>query len=54
MPSIVIRTAQADDTPLILRFIRELAIYEKAEHEVEASEGDIRSSLFGPGSPAAR
>jgi GNAT superfamily N-acetyltransferase len=52
MPSIVIRTAHADDTPQILRFIRELALYEKAEHEVEASEADIRRSLFGAGSPA--
>ncbi|TWO69147.1 GNAT family N-acetyltransferase [Caenimonas sedimenti] len=52
MPSIVIRAAQADDARLILRFIRELAIYEKAEHEVEASEADIRASLFDPGGPA--
>lgn len=52
MPAIAIRPAHADDTPQILQFIRELAIYEKAEHEVEASEADIRDSLFTPGSPA--
>jgi len=52
MPAIHIRPAEADDTALILRFIRELALYEKAEHEVVATEADVRSSLFGPGSPA--
>ena len=52
MPAIHIRPAEADDTPLILRFIRELALYEKAEHEVVASEADIRASLFGGNGPA--
>jgi GNAT superfamily N-acetyltransferase len=52
MPAIDIRPAGIDDAALILRFITELAIYEKAEHEVVASESDIRESLFGAGSPA--
>src|SRR5262245_9595464 len=52
MPRIAIRPAVADDTALILRFIRELAIYEKAEHEVAASEADIRRTLFAPDGPA--
>lgn len=49
MPSIDIRPAVVEDAALILRFIRELAAYERAEHEVLASEADIRASLFGGG-----
>jgi len=45
--NIEIRQATAEDSALILRFITDLAIYEKAEHEVLASESDIRQSLFG-------
>ncbi|WP_298923804.1 GNAT family N-acetyltransferase [uncultured Ramlibacter sp.] len=52
MATIDIRPAQADDAALILRFIKELAAYEKAEDEVVASEADIRASLFGADSPA--
>jgi len=48
----VIRPATPNDVALILGFITELAIYEKAEHEVVASAEDIRRSLFEPGSPA--
>ena len=42
-----IRPAVADDAGLILRFIRELAIYEKAEASVQTDEAGIRTSLFG-------
>ncbi len=49
MPNITIRPAQADDVALILRFIRELAAYERAEDEVVATEADLRQSLFGEG-----
>jgi GNAT superfamily N-acetyltransferase len=52
MPAIEIRPAKIDDAALILRFITELAVYEKAEHEVVASESDIRESLFGGAGPA--
>jgi GNAT superfamily N-acetyltransferase len=41
-----IRDAEVADAGLILHFVRELAIYEKAEHEVLASEEDIRNTLF--------
>jgi GNAT superfamily N-acetyltransferase len=44
---VVIRPAGIDDVPLILRFIRELAAYEKAEQEVVATEASLRASLFG-------
>jgi len=50
--NIVIRDAQARDAAQIHAFIVELAIYEKAEHEVIASVADIERSLFEPGSPA--
>nr|WP_316652712.1 GNAT family N-acetyltransferase [uncultured Gellertiella sp.] len=50
--SLVIRDAVADDAATILRFIRELAAYEHAEHEVEATEETIRQSIFGAGSVA--
>ncbi|WP_102946099.1 GNAT family N-acetyltransferase [Stenotrophomonas sp. VV52] len=42
-----IRTATAADAALILRFIRELAIYEKAESSVQTDEAGIVASLFG-------
>jgi len=41
-----IRPAVKADTATILHFIRELAIYEKAEHEVKATEEHIHSTLF--------
>ncbi len=47
MSKINIRKATGDDSALILQLIRELARYEKAEHEVRASEAEIRQSLFG-------
>jgi len=47
---IEIRQATAEDSALILRFIIELAIYEKAENEVTATKPDIENSLFGSGS----
>jgi GNAT superfamily N-acetyltransferase len=49
---IEIREATAEDSALILRFVTELAIYEKAEHEVLATESDIENSLFGKDSTA--
>lgn len=34
--------------PQILRFIRELAAYEKLEHQVVATESQLAEHLFGP------
>lgn len=45
--SITIRPATRDDVPLVLQFIRDLARYEKLEHEVSASEAELREALFG-------
>mgnify|MGYP003129086084 FL=1 len=50
MSDIDIREATIDDSALILRFVKELARYEKAEHEVIATEADIKESLFAQGS----
>ena len=52
MTSLQIRKATSVDAALILRFITDLAIYEKAEHEVLAVEADIRKSLFGESATA--
>lgn len=49
MSDLSIRAATPDDAEQILAFIRELAIYEKAEDEVVATEADIRQRLFGEG-----
>ena len=42
-----IRYAEEDDVPLILWFIKGLAVYEKLSHEVVATEEGLRESLFG-------
>jgi GNAT superfamily N-acetyltransferase len=43
-----IRPATANDVPVVLDLIRELAEYEKLLHEVVATEALVRESLFGP------
>lgn len=50
--SCTIRTAAASDAPVILRFIRELAAYERLDDEVVATEQDLMRTLFGE-QPAA-
>ncbi|HLY52005.1 MAG TPA: GNAT family N-acetyltransferase [Steroidobacteraceae bacterium] len=45
---LTIRSATAADVPVVLGFIRELAVYEHLEHEVVATEADVRAALFGP------
>ena len=42
-----IRAATVEDVPLILRFIRRLAEYERLAHEVVATEDGLRHWLFG-------
>ena len=46
MGDITIRNAIVEDAGLILKFVTNLAIYEKAEHEVKATVEDIKSCLF--------
>ena len=43
-----IRRAISGDAALVLKFIRDLAVYEELLHEVRASEADIAAQLFGP------
>jgi len=43
-----IEAATEGDAPLVLRFIRQLADYERLSHEVVATEADLRQTLFGP------
>lgn len=45
--SLVIREAVAADAAVIVRFIAELAAYEKLEHEARATVADIERDLFG-------
>jgi GNAT superfamily N-acetyltransferase len=45
--SLRLRDATPDDVPLVLRFVRALAEYERLLHEVEAGEDDVRRLLFG-------
>jgi GNAT superfamily N-acetyltransferase len=44
---LLIRPADIDDCPLILRFIKELADYENLLHEVVADVPTLEDSLFG-------
>jgi GNAT superfamily N-acetyltransferase len=46
--TVAIAPATPDDVALIGAFVRELAAYEKLAHEAQASDDDIRESLFGP------
>lgn len=43
----MIRYATPEDVPAILRLIRELADYERALHEVKATEEQLHARLFG-------
>jgi len=44
---ITVRPADETDVPAILQFIRDLANYERLEHEVVATEAKLREGLFG-------
>lgn len=43
---VLIREANREDSSTILRFVKELAAYEKAGHEVLATEQTIEASIF--------
>ena len=47
VPALRLRDATPDDLPLVVRFVRALAEYERLLHEVEATEEDFRRLLFG-------
>ncbi len=46
--SLAIRAAAPADVPLVLRFVRELAAYEREPDAVVATEADFHAALFGP------
>jgi GNAT superfamily N-acetyltransferase len=46
-----VRPVHPDDVPTVLGLVRELAAYEKAEHEALMTEEQLSAALFGP-SPA--
>jgi GNAT superfamily N-acetyltransferase len=46
MKELVIRTAQKEDIPIILSFIKKLAEYEKLSHEVTVTNELLEESLF--------
>ncbi len=48
--AVSIRPAEPSDAETILRFIQELADYEKAGHEVVATVETLTESVFGPAS----
>ena len=47
MSSVKIRSAEISDLPVILKFIHDLAKYEKAPNEVKLSLSELEESLFG-------
>ncbi|MFC1412090.1 N-acetyltransferase family protein [Streptacidiphilus sp. N1-12] len=44
----MIRTARPEDVPQIVRFVQELALYEKLPEEAKATEEQLHTALFGP------
>ena len=46
-PAVTVRNARAEDVPVLLGLIRELAEYERLSHVVTATEEGLRESLFG-------
>ncbi len=47
-PEVTLRDATPEDVPAVLRFVRDLAEYERLLHEVTAAEADFQDLLFGP------
>lgn len=41
-----IRFAEIDDIPTIMRFIKELAVYEHLEHELNLTEESLKENIF--------
>lgn len=45
---VLVRATSEQDVPLILNFIRELAVFERMSDRVTATEAELREYLFGP------
>ena len=52
MPDLTIRPATPADIPTLLRFIRDLAIYENAEDQAQATPSHLQRTLFDAGASA--
>ncbi len=50
MSNLIVRSATADDAGILFKFIKDLAIYEKAEDEVLATEKTIKETIFADNS----
>jgi len=48
MVTLTLRPATADDAATVFGFVHALAVYEKLEHEVDASPDMLAAALFGP------
>jgi GNAT superfamily N-acetyltransferase len=48
---VTVRPVRPDDVPTVVRLVRELAAYEKAEDEARMTDEQLRDALFG-GAPA--
>ncbi|NDA41368.1 MAG: GNAT family N-acetyltransferase [Actinobacteria bacterium] len=46
MSSLLIRSARPEESAIILRLIKDLAEYEKAPDQVEATESDLKATIF--------
>jgi GNAT superfamily N-acetyltransferase len=44
---VTVRPVRPDDVPTVLRLVRELAAYERAEHEAQATPEQLTAALFG-------
>jgi len=51
-PPPVLRAAEPADAPVLVDLIRELAVFERLEHLVQVTPGQLATHLFGP-RPAA-
>ncbi|NCV77352.1 MAG: GNAT family N-acetyltransferase [Actinobacteria bacterium] len=47
MSSLHIRSARSEESTVILQLIKDLAEYEKAPDQVEATESDLKATIFG-------
>jgi GNAT superfamily N-acetyltransferase len=45
---VTVRRVRPDDVPTVLGLVRELAAYEKAEHEALMTADQLHTALFGP------
>jgi GNAT superfamily N-acetyltransferase len=47
LSSLHIRSARSEESAVILQLIKDLAEYEKAPDQVEATESDLKATIFG-------